>query len=473
MIKLILIILAFLLPFASGGQMLAPDQMRRDLEVFREALEVKHPEAFRYISREKFAELIEKTGKSFTAPLTRKDFYVRMTPLIVALRCGHTKWLVPGKDMYYPFDETDLFPLPLFFTGDRAYVTGSFEGSHIPAYSELLSVNGEPVGSIKEMLFNYLSFADGYSTGGKYYQLNNFFPGIFATFCGTVPEYEVELRDKDGIRMQKLSGVTLDQITRYNESVSQDDTVPFEFEVLENNTALIDIDRFFAFPGEMNYNKFLKESFRQVREQGISNLIIDLRGNEGGNENWGIELYSYLAGSPFRYYDHISVCKKQDSEIDFKIPVLFRIAGLFNRKGNGTNEFTLGRGLKEQKPARDTYSGRAYLLLDGQSFSVATEFASRVKSDGRCTVVGSETAGGYALNTSGFFTIVNLPNSEMDLGIPLMGFHMAGVGDMNPKDRGVLPDHYVYPTIDQLKNNTDFIKEYTLNLIRSSGQDDN
>lgn len=464
--KLSFFIFAVLFSLILAGQTLSPEQMKQDLKIFREALELRHPEMYRYTDRAKFAELFEKTGRSLNEPLTRKAFYVRMSPLIVALRCGHTKWLIPGKDMYCPFNESDLFPLIVFFTEDKIYVTGTFDGSDFPDYAELLSINGNAADGIRDSLLRCISFADGYSESGKYYQLNNFFPGIYSTYYGSSPDYVVQISEKGAIRTVRLRGVALKQISDYNSAGKPLDKFPFEFRIHENIAAVIDVDRFFSLPGEISFNKFLKTSFRQIKEKGINNLIIDLRGNEGGNENLGIKLYRYIAKSPFRYYDRISVSKKQDSDIDFKYPFIFRFASIFNRKGDETDEFTLGKGLKQQKPVRDNFTGKVYLLLDGQSFSVSAEFASRAKSDGRCTVIGTETAGGYAMNTSGFFTIVNLPNSKIDLGIPLLGFHMADLNDINPKDRGILPDHYVKPTIEQMIINNDYIMKYTLSLIR-------
>jgi hypothetical protein len=141
------------------------------------------------------------------------------------------------------------------------------------------------------------------------------------------------------------------------------------------------------------------------------------------------------------------------------------MATLFNKNGEHGREFTFQKGLKTQKPHKNAFQGNVYLLLDGQSFSVTTEFASRFKSDQRGVIIGNETAGGYAMNTSGFFSIVNLPHSKIDLGIPLLGFHMGGLYESNPKDRGVLPDHAIEIHVENIQNGTDPVKEFTLGLI--------
>ena len=460
---LLILVMAFSTEIKS--QTLSPGEMKADLQLFKMALEANHPEMYRYTSQKEFSDLFDKTLNSLNSPRSRREFYVTMSPLIVALRCGHTKWLVPGKDMYYPFFEENLFPLDLYFIGNRAFVTGSFTDEKVPEGGELISLNGENPGQIRERLFSNLSFGDGYSEEGKYYQINNFFPGIYSTFYGTSTAYEVEIETDGSVSRYHLKGVMLDDIRSYP-GKNRAEEEPFRFELIDSTTARLDINRFFTYPVEANYHKFLKNAFRKIESSEVTDLIIDLRGNEGGNENWGIDLYRYLAEKPFRYYDKITVKKKEKSDIKFSMPLKYRAASIFNRDREGVTEFTVSKGLKTNKPLKNSFPGKTWLLLDGQSFSVATEFASKAKSDKRCSVVGTETSGGYSLNSSGFFTIVNLPNSGIDLGIPLLGFHTAVENENNPADRGVLPDYPVPPGQKLLARGKDHMLEYVLNLIR-------
>jgi hypothetical protein len=461
----VLFILSVTLPVHLNSQMLSPEELKADFQIFRKALEARHPEMYTYTTQKEFSDLFDQTLDSLNSPMSRREFYVTMSPLIVALRCGHTKWLVRGKDMYYPFFEENLFPLALHFHDQKASVTGSFTGEKISAGGELISINGENLKQIMIRLLNNLSFGDGYSMEGKYYQLNNFFPGIYSTFYGASPVYDVKIESEGIVRDYNLKGVRLDEIRQY-QNIGKAEDGPFKFELIDSTTALLDINRFFTYPGEGNYHKFLKYSFREIESKGVNDLIIDLRGNEGGNENWGIELYRYLAREPFRYYDKITVKKKKADDLKLKMPLTYRAASVLNRKSNGLTEFTASRGLRINKPFNNPFRGTAWLLLDGQSFSVATEFAGKAKSERRCIVVGTETAGGYSLNSSGFFTIINLPNSGIDLGIPLLGFHTAVAYENNPADRGVIPDHIVKLSPGMYTDGKDHVMEFTLNLIR-------
>jgi hypothetical protein len=450
------------------GQTLQPEQMKSDVEIFKKALEAKHHEMYRYTSAKEFEVMFEQVKSDLDREMSVRDFYLTMTPLIAALHCGHTKWIVAGEDMYYPFFDADLFPLQLHFEKDKAYVIGHFDGKEIPVSAEVISINGEKTGDIIKNLLPKLTFADGFSQGGKYYQLNHAFPGIFSTHFGTKPTYDVEVLVDGKTQILTFEGVSHHQIKAYHSSKYKEHEDPFRLEILEANTAWLDIDRFYAYPNEPAFKKFLKASFEEIQKNNISDLVIDLRGNEGGNESWGIELYKYLAESPFSYYDRISVKKKEKLDFDAKTSFLFKLASMFNKNGENGREFTLQKGLKTQKPHKNAFRGNVYLLLDGQSFSVTTEFASRFKSEKRGAIIGSETAGGYAMNTSGFFSIVNLPYSKIDLGIPLLGFHMAGLTESNPKDRGIFPDYAIETKAENIQNGIDPVREFSLELIRQS-----
>ncbi len=99
-------------------------------------------------------------------------------------------------------------------------------------------------------------------------------------------------------------------------------------------------------------------------------------------------------------------------------------------------------GLKMQKPKRNSFSGKVYVLINGGSFSVTSEFASVAHYLKRAVFIGEETGGGYYGNNSGTFVIVTLPNSRMNVGIPMLAYYTA-VKNYPYPDRGIIPDHEV------------------------------
>ncbi|HSF52260.1 MAG TPA: S41 family peptidase, partial [Algoriphagus sp.] len=383
--------------------------------------------------------------------------------ILVDLKDGHIKWIVQGRDQHYGFFDDQLFPLRLYFDQKSVKVLSHFGGEKTPVLAEVKSINGETIESIEKKLLSGLTYGDGESLGGKYYQLNRFFAAFYSTEYGVSETYSVEIENDGKITKWEGKGVKRDQI----ETVYKKADEPNTFKMINQSTGVLDINWFFSNEDGPDFKKFLKKSFETLEEEGVSNLILDLRGNEGGVEKFGIELYKYLALDKFDYYDFVTTKPNQKVDFENYTSKIFRMANSFSKEKDGIYLFTMAPS-KTEKPYKNAFKGNLIILIDGQSFSVTTEFASRVKSDRRATFVGEETSGGAEVNSSGFFTILTLPHSKIDLGVPRMGFHMADLDPTMDKNRGILPDVKVIATAEDMLAGRDAVMERALELVKKT-----
>ena len=443
------------------GQDLKPEEMREDLLIFRESLEKFHPEMYRYTDRQTFENHFKAIEAQLTTPKSQREFYNLLKPVLVDLKDGHIKWIVQGQDQHYGFFQDQLFPLRLYFEGQSVKVISHLGGEKVPVLAEVKTINGETIEAIREKLLAGLTYGDGESLGGKYFQLNRYFAAYFSTEYGVSESYTVELTDSGKSVKWEGKGISKDQI----EANFKEAEEPFSFKMTNGWTGIMDINRFFSYKGEPDFKKFLKNSFESLENEGISNLILDLRGNEGGNEKLGIELYKYLAFDEFDYFDYVTTKPNQKVDFENYTSKIFRMANSFSKEKDGKYLFTKAPS-KTEIPYKNAFQGNLIVLVDGQSFSVTTEFSSRVKSDRRATFVGEETAGGAEVNSSGFFTIITLPHSKIDLGVPRLGFHMADLDSSMNKNRGIIPDIRVVPTAGDLLSGKDPVMERTLQLVK-------
>ena len=450
-------------------QTLTPEQLQADFARFRMALHEVHPAMYRYTPKATFDSLFAATAACLNRPMTQYEFYVTMTPLLVALRDGHIKWIVPGRDEHYPFFVNTLFPLKLYFLEDKAWVVGNYESSDVPAGVEVIAINGQPIATIIGQLLPNMTFADGATLTAKYDDLNHFFSGYYATFISAQTTFSITYRLGDTIKTVQLPAVTHETIKRYNEQHKPTLQKPHRVTFSDDGqTAVMTIERFWAEENEQKFKTFLAEAFGEIKAKNIPNLVLDLRNNEGGEESYGVWLYQYLAQKPFRYYDHISVRQKKAYSFPARTPKLYqKLRWLLVRKRGDGYVFTKQRGLKTQKLQRDAFAGNLYILINGGSFSVTTEFAARAHADGRATFIGQETGGACEGNSSGIFAITQLPNSRIDLGVPMFGFHMANLPANLSKGQGIRPDHVVIPTIDDVLTGNDRAMQFTRQLIRA------
>ncbi len=471
-ITLLAALLSLVLGLPLTAQTLTPEQLQADFARFRTALNEAHPEMYRYTPKPTFDSLFTATAARLNRSMTQQEFYVTMVPLLVALRDGHIKWIVSGRDEHYPFSTDKLFPLKLYFLDGKAWAVGNYGAGNVPNGAEITAINGQAITAILGKILPNMTFADGNRIGGKYEDLNQFFSGYYATYIGAPDAFAVTYRMGGEEKTISLVPVAEKVIKEYANKHKPAPQKAHRLTILDTSdqppkTAIVTIERFYTNDGEQDYNDFLKEAFAQIRQKQIENVVLDLRNNEGGEESHGVQLYAYLADKPFRYYDHISVRQKHK----FSFPVwtsklYLKMRWLVVKKRGDGYVFTHQRGLKTVKPERNAFHGKLYVLVNGNSFSVTTEFSARAHADKRATFIGQETGGGYGLNSSGIFAITQLPNAKIDLGIGMFGFHMANLPKDRPVGRGIIPDHTVEPTVDDVLRGNDRVMDYTLTLIQ-------
>ncbi|MBN1791532.1 MAG: hypothetical protein JW830_13605 [Bacteroidales bacterium] len=452
-----------------------PDQLRSDFMLFRQALQEAHPGLYRYNSRARMDSLFRQTETQLNHEMTQQEFYQLLLPVVSQVKCGHTK-LHPDNnwtDNYF-YGQDKVFPYKLFFRGKKAYITGSYDEKMPEAKGlEVTSMNGIPMTEIIDKLLSAF-FSDGSNTTFKYIEMSKYFSAYYANFFEAPDSFSIICQkgtDKTFIKVPAISRTIIDAYEK-QQAALKSGKAPYSLEFTSDKVALLTVSSFWLESKEKRYKKFLKESFAEIHDRGIQNLIIDVRDNEGGQDARGAWLLSYLMDKKFRYYDRLEATtpKKYTFAKEARLP---RFYGIMRMMISGTDSGTFvwkhSRNLKVQKPQRKSYAGKVYVLINGASFSVTAEFASVAHYLKRATFIGEETGGGYYGNNSGAFVIVTLPNSRLNIGIPMLAYYTA-VKDYPYHDHGVIPDYEVKPDIQDILNDKDVALEFTKQLITASGE---
>ena len=135
--------------------------------------------------------------------------------------------------------------------------------------------------------------------------------------------------------------------------------------------------------------------------------------------------------------------------------------GMFRLKKEYYNYVPL---LNEQQPDKNHYKGKLYTLINGASGSMASVVSSFLKAKGRSVFIGEESGGTMEGNTSLGYARLLLPNTKIRIEIPLT--KTAHYVDF-VKGRGVFPDYYVTPKIEDLVAGIDTELSFALDLIMS------
>ena len=444
-------------------------QLIKDYEILTGALKDAHPGLYRYTTKEKFDRLFAETRSKIDHSMTEEEFYKLVMPLIANIKCGHTKFHRQGKpDDRYPFHNDNLFPLKLYFVHEKAYMLYSYEPSvHVAPASEVVTINGKPVSDIIKQLRSYIT-VDGDVQSAVYEELNHSFNGYYATFVENVKNYKITYKDNRRQASSTLPGVKLQAIEEREHENIPESRLPLRLACVADSIAVLTIESFYVDSAVQQFYPFIDSAFRDIKDKKIRNLIIDVRNNEGGEEDWGGYLYSYLADKSFTYYKKLVLTKRGNykfTKYAVMPPELDYMKDYIQEK-DGEVVFTGQQYLYEKQPQENRYTGKVYMLINGVSFSVTTELASMVHNNKRATFVGEETGGAYYGNNSGVFEILTLPHTKLTAGIPLVAFY-SNVSGYPYKSRGILPDYTVSSPVHDILDKRDVIMEGTLRLIEA------
>lgn len=445
---------------------LASEQLRADFRLFRQALQEAHPGLYRYNTRESMDSLFRQTEMRLDRAMTQQEFYQVLVPVVAKIGCGHTK-LHPDNnwtDNYY-FSREKLFPYKLFLQDNRAWIVESYDGSGVEHKGlEVVSINGNPVPLIIDKLLSAF-FSDGNNQTFKYIEMSRFFSAAYANLFNAPDTFRIHCKEGDKDLELIVAGIQKSVIDKY--ALRTETDPPYSLTFPDPHTALITLNSFWMEAPGLNYKRFLKQSFATINSRNTKHLIIDVRNNEGGMDKRGALLLSYLMDREFRYYDRLEATtnKKYSFAENARLPKFYgMIRLLVTKTESGQYRWKHNRNLKIQKPQKHPYTGEVYVLTNGASFSVTAEFAAVTHFLKRATFIGEETGGGYYGNNSGTFVIVTLPDSRLNLGIPMLAYYTAVSGYPYP-DRGVIPDYTVKPTILDLLNGKDVVMEFTLDMV--------
>lgn len=405
---------------------LSPQMLQEDYKILVNALQREHGDITRYKSEEQLKQLSNDLFQKLDHPMDQYEFGLIVRFLISAIQNGHTGSSLPPELLNDYEEQIKMFPVQLWFTDQEALVACD-RYKELPVGTRILSINGVPVNEIKNRLFGYIK-SDGKIETKKYLMLNySGFPYLYSWVYGESDDYSVEYKSSnETIKSRILSADFIKNSQCLNFKGKVDTNLRLEHR--PNNISILTIGSFHSkelmrtgedFPG------FLAASFKELKTKKVEKLIIDLRNNPGGDDVYGSLLYSYLTDKPF--------------------------------------QFPIGDKVQLQGPGEQNFQGEVIFIINGVSFSTASNFAAIAKSNERGVFVGEETAGAYYGGSAGETFSTVLPNSHIRITIPKERYDNP-VKPVKATDRGVMPDHMVKPTLREVIQNEDVQLKFALEL---------
>jgi Peptidase family S41 len=288
---------------ASGA--LTPEELREDFAILQGALEEGHPGIYRYTSKAELDRIFAQAVRSLDHPRTGLELYRIAAPVVAAIKCGHTK-ISPPEAVRQEI-RRQLLPLQVKVLDRKPYVLRDLANAdrHL-AGAEIRSVNGVPAERIVTALLAATP-GDGDVMTSRQIDIGGFhFAEGLRTLLDLRSPYEVALTERGTGRLEtvRLAGADLGRLTEAAAAQSPRVSQRPSLDLLDGGRiAVVRIPEFSGLSG------FLADAFGEMQAKKTAALVLDLRGNGGGDDDQGKLLLSYLLGAPFQYYSDLVLNK--------------------------------------------------------------------------------------------------------------------------------------------------------------------
>ncbi len=212
----------------------------------------------------------------------------------------------------------------------------------------------------------------------------------------------------------------------------------------------------------------LDSVFLLLKQADTKALILDLRGNGGGVDEYGAALVSRFTDKPFRYFDRIHLTSIAPSFATWKPQtfVMLREGTMPDPDGGYLVTTSLHSGVGQQQPGPHPFMGKVYVLMDGGTFSTSADVTAILQKLTNAVFIGEESGGTAEGNTSGLNALIKLPDSDLGLKINMYGYWNAL--PIGGKGRGTLPDYALETRIADILQGQDRQWLYALFLARNA-----
>lgn len=448
-----------------------PAQLKADLQDYRQTLETVHAGLYWYTPKQTMDSLFDAAAQQITGPMTERDFYTKIAAITASINCGHTGTIASSASRN---QLNKGFPLEFQYLEQQVYLVADYTQDTKP-FKVVKSINQVDITTIIEQIAA-LRGTDGFIKSPNPLIVNN--SENFSYWYHLIypdSSYKIELADG---QILERTAITAAALAEFRKQPKTNYKFLKDSMIIEDKTALLSINSFDKKDlnsGTVRYKKYLAQFFKRIQAQGIENLIIDLRENGGGEDNYASLLYRYLTDQAFVYYQSME-CNSVPYEglsdrvylpTEVKNGLIRRIFIKKTKDGYFVKPTFRTKGLRKQKPKKDHFSGNLYFLTSGKSYSASAEIVSFAQAYRPNTYfVGQEAGGAIAGNTSALSAYTVFKNTQIAAYIPLVRYTM---NIKNPKfGRGVEPDFPIIPSLNAYQKGIDEALEKALDAIKSN-----
>jgi hypothetical protein len=451
------------------------DLLRADIDLFVRTMEEIGADPYINLSKDTFYKEIKALKDGIDRPLTRREVMLQFVPVVNDLRLSHTLVFIPWKTFeekaLYDKNDGKYLPLDVKIVDNRLWIADNYSQTKIPVGDEIHVINDLKTTNIIENLYRYAEGATRYS---KLMDVQDSFPIQLWWIYDFKGPFEIRTKDSVYILNGLTSNELVDLRTKSRNQEANKENKQYEYTQIDPATSLLNF-RDFTIKDEAKYYAFLESVFLQLRNESIRNLIIDVRDNPGGGDDYGIEIIKYLYPLPFKAYSKFYYKKSKIME-DFSYMFLYpedrndpKMRKAANCMGDCQEDHDYGTYYEcenkalDPKPDSIRFKGNVYVLSNYNVYSAGNCFVGLIKDYRIGKIIGTET--GQSMSNDGQGCLFFLPHMNvMAAGSTTLCIRPNG----DPSTaRGILPDYEVVQSDEDKKKGVDTVMDFTMKLLRT------
>jgi hypothetical protein len=453
-------------PPVSQDTVLRSRDLQADAALLREAYESLHPGLYRYRTRPEMDAAFGRLEREFNRDRSLADAFLALARLTAYVQCGHTypNFFNQSERVRSALLERPRVPFEFRWLDRRMVVTHSYT-PELRAGSEVLAIDGRPVAQILADLMPYAR-ADGGNDAkrvsnlevqghGRYEAFDVYFPFVHPRDEAQPLRLEVRVAPGEPARPLQVAAMA-PKDRRVTEGTPRGTVNPWTYREVQPGVGLLAMPTWAMYNSKFDWEAYLDQLFTDLVARGTTDLVIDLRANEGGSAV-GDRILAHLlardsAAEPVeRRTRYRSVPAALRPHLDTWDPSFYDWGDAAVDAGNGfyrlkkyDNDDT-GTVIKPRPPR---FGGRVWVLVGAVNSSATFEFASAVQRERLGTLVGQPTGGNQRGITGGAFFFLRLPRTGLEVDLPLIGqFPMTS---QPLPDAGIAPDVFVQPRVEDI-----------------------
>lgn len=432
----------------------SPAELRADFTAMYQGLKSGAFDLFAFTPQPVMDTAFRRELKRLDRPMTKLEAEIRFEAFAALAHQGHARVDAP----YAAWEARRAaggraFPLAIRVADGRVYVARNASGlGEIAPGDELLAMNGQSMPAWLQRAERHVSA----ETPRMAHSLMEYdFPVYVWIELGDPDGFDIRLRKPDGrVLALRLPARTRAEMTaaaaKAPPSLNLDEPLR-ESRVLDGGVGYLRPGPFYNAEAKTGaeewdvsgFSAFVDAAFGKFQAAGVDRIIIDLRGNPGGDNLFSDPMIAWFADRPFRFFSEFKVKVSPEStrsnadrianDAEAAGPVSRQYAGMYAHARDGeVVDFVMPMAQPRQG---GRFKGKVFLLIDRQSYSNSVSVAALVQDYHFATVIGEETSDVAA--AYGAMEQFTLPATGIKVGYPKAHIIRAS-GDRTV--RGVVPD---------------------------------